>query len=357
MTRILVLPKYSEKGASSRVRTFQYLPSLERQGLHFDVLPLFADWYLDDLYSKTTTNWMRVGFAYARRLAVRNRVRSYDAVWLEKEALPWLPDWLERLCVSNRTPVVVDYDDAIFHRYDQHGSRYVRAVLGKKVDRIMRRATAVMVGNAYLADRARSASARRIELIPSAVNVDRYHSRGPRQYGLPFTVGWIGTPMTAHFIKGVSNPLSRIASMGGVRFVFVGCPPGLDLGFPYESRPWSEATEATDIASFDCGVMPLVDEPFERGKCGYKLIQYMACGVPVVASPVGINRELVTQGENGYLASCDSEWFEAIRNIQDRPDLAASMGERGRALVENRYCSRVVAGRLHDLLCEVANCP
>jgi glycosyltransferase involved in cell wall biosynthesis len=117
-----------------------------------------------------------------------------------------------------------------------------------------------------------------------------------------------------------------------------------------EVKPWSEVSEVTDLQRFDAGIMPLPDDPWKRGKCGYKLIQYMACGIPVVASPVGVNKEIVDHGVNGFLAETTTEWIEALRILRDNPDLRRRMGAAGRRKVEQRYCLQVTAPRLHKLI-------
>ncbi len=352
MTRILVLPRYSNKGASSRLRTLQYLDELARRGIEFRIDSLFDDAYLDDLYAGRRVDWGRVLRAYAHRAGLRTSVGSFDAVWLEKEAFPWLPAGVEAWFADGGTPLIVDYDDAIFHRYDQHPSRAVRRLLGRKIDAVMRSAAVVVAGNEYLAERARSAGARRVEIVPTAVDMRRYRRPEPR-IASPvdaFTVGWIGTPQTAHFLSEIADALKRFSATGRVRYVFVGCPAGLDLRVEYEARPWSEATEVADLQSFDIGLMPLRDAPFERGKCGYKLIQYMACAVPVIASPVGVNRQIVTPEVTGYLASTQDEWLQALQTLRNDAGLAREIGTRGRALVEAKYSTQTLVSKLEAIL-------
>ena len=348
MTRVLALPRYTHKGASSRVRTLQYIDELSRRGIEFRLESLLDDVYLEDLYAGRRTQWRRVARAYAQRASLRGMVGSFDVVWLEKEAFPWLPAATERLLL-NGVPTVVDYDDAIFHRYDQHRLRWVRAALGNKIDAVMHHAAVVIAGNDYLAEQARGAGARRIEIVPTAVDLRRYPIRGLSRVDARFTVGWIGTPQTAGYLTEIAPALQRFHRLGGVRYVFVGCPAGLEFGVPYEARAWSEATEASDLASFDCGLMPLRDGPFERGKCGYKLIQYMACGVPVVASPVGANRQIVTSS-NGFLPTTIDAWFDALRTLRADEIAARRMGASGRELVEAKYSMQVNAPRLEAIL-------
>jgi glycosyltransferase involved in cell wall biosynthesis len=350
VTRVLLLTRYTSRGASSRLRTLQYVDALSQRGIEFEIDSLLDDAYLDALYGGRRIRWDRVARAYARRAGLHRRLQSFDVVWLEKEAFPWLPFACERWLVSGGPPLVVDYDDAIFHRYDQHSSASIRRLLGTKIDRVMRSATVVVAGNEYLAERARGAGAERIEIIPTAVDLERYRPRDPAPRRGPFTVGWIGTPQTAHFLTDIAPALARFAANGDVRFVFVGCPADLDLGIGYQARAWSEATEAAAIRSFDVGLMPLRDAPFERGKCGYKLIQYMACAVPVIASPVGVNRQIVTPGSNGYVASTEEDWLRALTTLYTDESLGLEMGRRGRQLVEIEHSTRSIAGRLEAIL-------
>jgi glycosyltransferase involved in cell wall biosynthesis len=123
----------------------------------------------------------------------------------------------------------------------------------------------------------------------------------------------------------------------------VGSGP-ISLGdVPMEVRSWSESTEVADIQSFDIGIMPLFDEPWEKGKCGYKLIQYMACGIPVISSPVGINTKIVDDGVDGYLAGNSEEWMSAFKILYDRPQLRKKLGESGRKKIESLYSLQVTS--------------
>jgi glycosyltransferase involved in cell wall biosynthesis len=118
--------------------------------------------------------------------------------------------------------------------------------------------------------------------------------------------------------------------------------------------PWSEETEAASIQAMDIGIMPLTDTPWARGKCGYKLIQYMACGLPVIASPVGVNTEIVEHGVNGFLATTDADWREALVMLLRDPDLRNRMGAAGRRKVEEQYSLQVWGPRVADMLSKVA---
>jgi len=213
----------------------------------------------------------------------------------------------------------------------------------------MKRATLVIAGNGYLADRARSAGARWIEVVPTVVDIERYRIR-PTSRQDAFTIGWIGTPGTALYLKNAQAALHSLGKIGRAKVLLVGSGAVTTEGVVTEHREWSEETEVADIQDFDVGIMPLLDGPWERGKCGYKLIQYMACGKPVVASPVGVNCQIVDHGVNGFLSESASDWLNALSELMHSQELCTRIGSAGRRLVEQRYCLQVTAPRIADLM-------
>ena len=347
--KVLALTRYARLGASSRVRFYQMLPALEVHGIDVTVAPLSSDGYVRDLYAGKGRRPARVAGDYARRLGQLLSVGRFDLLWIEKELLPGAPAVLERLLGALRVPYAVDYDDATFHRYDQSTNPLVRRLLGSKIDVIMRHAVLVTAGNEYLAERARSAGARWTEVVPTVVDLDRYPVAPPRAEA-PLTIGWMGTPITQRYLDPLRDALSTVCHRGGARILLIGADAGALAGLHPEIRAWSEQTETADIADFDVGIMPLADGVWERGKCGYKLIQYMACARPVVASPVGVNRCIVDDGVNGLLASTGAEWCTALEQLRDDRPLRDRMGRAGRARVESEYSVQALAPRLADLL-------
>jgi hypothetical protein len=270
---------------------------------------------------------------------------------VEKELFPWMPFTLEQRLLPTARAVLVDYDDAIFHKYDLSKSRIVRTLLSQKIDAVMRQASAVTVGNSYLAQRAQSAGARRIEYLPTVVDLSRYGCRAAHHQSR-CNVGWIGTPQTAAYVYLVQPVLKKLSKSLGIRAVLIGSGT-VKLGVPAEIHSWFEDTEVAKLESIDIGIMPLPDEPWERGKCGYKLIQYMAAGIPVVASPVGVNVDIVQNGVNGFLASTLEEWEQAIATLAIDPGLRSRMGAAGRTMVEDQFSVQVVGRRLASLVTEL----
>jgi glycosyltransferase involved in cell wall biosynthesis len=342
---ILLLCRYPRLGASSRLRSFQYLPALAEHGIQVTVSPLFSENYLELFYRSGRKRPRDLISAYGGRLKQLFKARHYDLLWVEKELFPWLPATVEVLLGRFGIPFIVDYDDAIFHRYDHSSSLWIRKLLGKKIDRVMLSAAMVTVGNDYLGDRAKAAGARSVMHLPTVVDTQRYKLKVTTQ-SQPFTIGWIGSPTTARYLALIREPLKSLAKKRAIRLLVVGAEVEEIPGVSVESLAWSEAREAELIQMFDVGVMPLADEFWERGKCGYKLIQYMASGLPVVASPIGVNKEIVEHGVNGYLAEGIEDWKGYLQTLIDDPQLRAEMGSKGRGKVEQNYSLKVTIPRL-----------
>lgn len=351
--KVLFLTRYGRLGASSRVRTLQYLPFLASQGIEVTFKPLFSDAYLKALYSGGS-RWWEVTKGYLVRIQALLTASKYDVVYVEKELFPFLPAIAELFLKLARVPYVVDYDDALFHRYDCHSNALIRRLLARKIDRVMKLSSQVIAGNRYLADRAVNAGAQQVKIIPTVLDIERY-CRAAKSCSETLIVGWIGSPSTSRYLKPLLPVFESIRCDMSVRFVAVGAKQSDFEGSPVEVWQWSESTEVESIQRFDIGIMPLPNTPWERGKCGYKLIQYMACGVPVIASPVGVNLELVEHGRNGYLANSAGEWGECIRvllsmNQADRTE----MGEVGRAIVEKSYTLQVTESNYLETICKAA---
>ncbi|WP_282041248.1 glycosyltransferase family 4 protein [Halomonas alimentaria] len=353
--KVALLSKYSRLGASSRLRSLHYLPDLEQVGIEVTPHALFGDDYLKRLYGGKGRSLASVARRYAQRARQLRRLKHADLIWLEYEALPYVPHWLERGLMPRGVPYVVDYDDAVFHHYDLSSRRLVRSLLGRKIDKVMASATAVICGNDYLAERARQAGARRIERVPTVVDAHRYSAGEPAssESGRAPVIGWIGSPSTQRYVLDLKPVLEAMHRKHGVRLVLVGARPELASQFgelPVEVLPWTEESEAQAISGFDIGIMPLPDGPWERGKCGYKLIQYMAAGKPVVASSVGVNVEIVQGWECGELADKPEEWSEALGGLLVDPARREALGRRGRQAVEQHYSLQAQAPRLAEIL-------
>lgn len=317
---------------------------------------LLDEEYLETLYRVGKKPRLRSCLLYLRRLIKFLTFFKYDLVWIEYEVFPYMPAVAERLLRLFRKPYVVDYDDAVFHNYDRSGNGLIRVLLGNKIDVVMRNSACVVAGNEYLATRARKAGARRIELVPTVVDSERYQFWESDPTTRPI-IGWIGSPSTQGYVVDIRNALTKACDETGARLLLVGATDSVRQqlpGIPVDVVRWTEESEATLVAQMDVGIMPLEDGPWEKGKCGYKLIQYMACGVPVVASPVGVNVEIVNENHCGQLAESVTEWAEALTGILSSRPRQSELGLAGRKAVEQKYSLQVQAPVLAGILRSVA---
>lgn len=350
--RVLALTRHAEQGSSSRLRMMQYAPALADQNIKLDIAPMLDDAYLNALYQGTGRHRLPGLLSYPRRLQQMVSAGQYDVLWIEKELLPWLPAWLERRLLRGQR-FVLDYDDATFHRYDQHPSTWVRRLLGNKIQRLIAQADAVIVGNAYLAQYAQQAGAQHILQLPTVVNLTDY-PLVPYPDGPP-RIGWIGSPATEAYLTLIAAPLAAVCQQTGAYLRVIGTSEGFSLpDVPTERFAWSSQTEGALLSACHVGIMPLPDDDWAEGKCGFKLVQYMAVARPVVATPIGINQQLVQPGINGYLASTAEGWQAALLDLIQHPALAEKQGLAGRHQVAQHYSLAVAAPQVAQILRAVA---
>lgn len=361
--KVLALTKYGRLGASSRLRSLQYLPLLEQADFEVTVQSLIPDSLLKIRYERGGYG-LSLLKAYGFRLFSMLRSKKFNVIWIEKEALPWWPLWMES-ALLNGVPYILDYDDAIFHNYDQHANACVRRLYGKKLDSLMSKAALVIGGNNYLAQRARNAGAKWVELLPTVIDLAHYPHRqsnwsDPNGREIVTNsskitrIVWIGSPSQTKHLKLIGEPLRSLSKHQDFILRVIG-GSSIDLpGVQVETVPWTEDSEFESISVCQFGVMPLSDSLWERGKCGYKLIQYMACGLPTIASKVGANPEIVCHGKDGFLADTLVDWATSLEKLLENSSLRTSMGAAGRLKVENEYCIQKTVPRLIQLLNTVA---
>ena len=354
--RVLAFTKYDREAASTRQRLLQFLPALSAAGIDVDYRPL-----LDDAYVKCLATGARAPKAaiirnYARRVGQLRRAPDYDLVWVYAELFPYLPALFEKLAYFSRRPVIYDFDDAFFVPYDCHQQALVRQLLGGKLKHLIAGAAAATCGNAFLQAYAQPLCERTL-IVPTVVDTAAYHPAIGATAG-PVTIGWIGSPSTWANLQPLLPLLASLCREYNVRVraVGAGVQAERDQFDGLELVTWSERTEIRDVQAMDIGIMPLLDLPFQRGKSGYKLIQYMACGLPVVASPVGVNSEIVQPGI-GLLASSQTEWRAALERLIADPALRSSMGAAGRKRAVEAYSLASQAPRLVELFQSVGSRP
>ena len=342
------------EGAGCRFRIAQYVPYLRDEGFEVTIKSFYTREYFDLVYQPGHRLRKAVSFVglALRTLNEALTVGHYDLVFLYREAVPLGPPLIERLIARHRVPILYDFDDAIFLPAVSEANRSILFLKDpSRVARIIKMSTAVVVGNEFLATFARQYH-NHVTVIPTAVDTDRFVPRPARaSEARELTVGWIGSPTTFPYLQSLAPQLQQLAARRP--FVLKVSGAGKPVQFPgvrVEEVPWSLAQEVTLFNSCDVGVYPLTDDDWARGKCGFKAIQFMSCGVPVVAAAVGVNTDIVRDGENGFLAATPRDWVEKLERLLTDAALRARLAAAGRATIEQRYSLRVNAPRLAGIM-------
>jgi glycosyltransferase involved in cell wall biosynthesis len=333
--KILILPRYEPHGASSRYRFYQYIPYLNAKGWDVTVKPLLSNNYIKYLYDKRPLPISEIIQGYFKRIIQILNKKNFDLIWLQQELFPWIPSVFENILVRGNIKIVADYDDAFFHRYDQSKNLYIKSLLKNKIDSVMKYADIVLAGNNYLLERAKLSN-ENVKLFPTVVDVNKFKNSKPIKDDF-FTIGWIGSPGTSKYLKLIEDALKEVSLDNDIRINLIGANKIKINGVAINHIKWDEYTEVEEISKFDVGIMPLPNNSWERGKCGFKLIQYLSCNLPVIGSPVGVNRDIIINGVNGFQANTTDEWIKYIRLLKNDKELISKMGKNGRNLVEENY--------------------
>ena len=350
--RVLALAKDPEFGASTRHRVLQYRPLLAEQGITLDVSPFLSNHVFAGLYDKRHRVQSALGVlaGVGRRTLEMFRLGSYDLVFIQREAAlvgPPIIEWLAR----RRVPFVLDLDDPTYldRPSDVYGSIVGAMKWPGKTRRLIEWADHVVCGNneiaAYVARHQIPAT-----VIPTIVDVDRYVPRASREPG-DLVVGWIGTHSTFVYFRSVLPVLRRLATSHRFKLRLVGAGT-VDVpvdGIAVDLRPWQLDRELPDLQSFDVGVYPILAEPWAEGKSGFKAVQYLACGIPYVASPVGVVASIGIPGVTHLGARTEEEWFTALSRLLSDGPLREEMSRKGREYAVEHFSIRRSAGMLGDV--------
>jgi len=349
--RILALTTNPIEGASTRYRVLAYIPYLERQGCTIDLHPFFPSKSLAAVYSQGNLlgKLYYVIEGFQKRLS-RLRCHRYDLVIIHRELFPLgMNVFLRRLC-KIKARIVYDYDDAMFLP-----QRQGRWLLGKlentnSVKEIMTLSNLVIAGNDFLGAYARRYN-RNVKVLPTTVDTERFRPRDPSLQTDHCTIGWIGSHTTVKYLYSLRGIFERLARTHSFELKVVGASFSSSVnGLHVRQQGWSLEREICDFQSCDIGVYPLWDDEWSKGKCGFKAIQFMAVGVPVIASEVGVNREIIRDGVNGFLAASEQEWCDKLALLLKDPMLRRKLGSAGRKTVEERYSLDMNAPKLHHAL-------
>lgn len=288
-----------------------------------------------------------------RARSILRESERHDLTVVHRELLPLGPPILEGMLVRAGCPLVYDFDDAIYIPDTFRGKSWIKPLkCAWKVGTIARWSRRVIVGNRHLQKFAESKGAVP-RLIPTTIDLETYQLPPERPFSGKPVIGWSGSWSTQRHLETVLPALRELAREQKFKLLVLGARE-LDLtGLDAEVRSWNASREVQDLSQIDIGIMPLPDDPWAKGKCGLKLLQYMALGIPSVASPVGVNSEILRHGTNGFLAATRQDWVRCLRQLLASEDLRHRFRREGRKTVEDFFSAKRGAEMFQSVLEEV----
>ncbi len=355
MRLLAIVPSIYNTTPGQRYRIEQWEPLLRKSGVEITYEP-FESEELHALLCKPGDMMRKLSLVtqgVARRFSLLSSVKAYDVVYVFREAALLGPPFFERWIHHSGVPMVFDFDDAVFVSYISPSNGYLSYLkFALKTKTICRLASHVMAGNPYLADYARRVN-ERVTIVPTTIDTDKYTVVQKRADSNPPTIGWTGSFSTVQHLNTLRAALQQLARQTPFRLRVIGTPSYQLEGVEVEAMSWRSATELEDLNAIDIGIMPLPDDAWSKGKCGLKALQFMALGIPTVCSPVGVNTEIIQDGENGFIARSDDEWIEKLGRLLHSAALRNQLGRAGRATVEANYSANVQVPRVYELLSSV----
>ena len=308
--------------AASRYRVLQYLPYLKEHGVQATVLPFQKGFF--------------------KKLKLFKSVNEYDILFIQRKRFPVL--WLKYIR-KNARRIVYDFDDSVMYRNSKAANPESNTRV-KMFKNMVNASDYVIAGNEYL-QKNTTPFTHNVTIIPSPIDMSLYPLKKYSEKNDNITLGWIGATGSIHYLEKMKPVFEALGKKYEDLRLKIICNVFFDCdNITVEKKLWSEQEEVADIQSFDIGLMPLMDDPWSHGKCGLKILQCLATGVPVVCSPAGVNKEIVKNGVHGFWANTRKEWIEKLEILINDPDRRERMGMEGRKRVIEHYSLEANAPRM-----------
>lgn len=342
MKKVLyIVPHRMNRSPGQRFRCEQYIPEFEKSGYKITYSNIISA--SDDKIFYSEGKYFRKFLILLKSIFIRIydffRVPSYDMVFIYREALMLGITLFERTIRIWKVPVVFDFDDAIWLADTSLGNARLEWLKKpSKTKTIIRMADRVFAGNKFLADYAYQYN-KNVDIIPTTIDLQYHFKRDIKKENTGVCIGWTGTSTTLKHFETVLPVLEELYRKFGNLIYFK-----VIVNCEYEVRhlnlkatPWSASTEIEDLSEIDIGIMPLPNDEWSKGKCGFKGLQYMALRIPTIMSPVGVNNEIITNGDNGFLASGQEDWFAKLCQLIENENLRKKIGNTGYQTIASEY--------------------
>lgn len=348
--KVLFLTQTSQIGASARYRVYQYLDYLSESGIDYTISAAVSDNILKNYLEldKSFTKFQFYMSQFFKRITEITKANKFDIIFLQRDIIVHFYPILERLLVSFNKNIIFDFDDVLYLYPSGKTPKFLFRLLWdkEKIARIIKLSKHVIAGNEFLRGYA-TRFTKNVTVIPTSIDLSLYNLNiQPRPMAERTVIGWIGSQGTFNYLKNIFPLFVEMAKKYNIELKVVGARGPQINGLKISYKDWSLDTEINDIYSFDIGVMPLLNDEWSQGKSATKLLQYMAAGVPAVASCVGVNKEIVQDGVNGFLAGSHNEWIEKISCLIDNKTFSGKMCQEARKTIERHYSTEVNAPKL-----------
>lgn len=343
--KVLFLSKYNRDGASSRYRFYNYKPYFDNNNIEYYFKPLLDDEYVLNLYSNKRKSVIvqRLQSVLKRFYFLIFKCSNYDLIVIEKELFPNIPYIVEKLLLKGKS-YALDFDDYIGTAYKT--STLKRFFLERKIDKLSQNANFVTVGNHWYFEEIKSNN---LIYLPTVIDLKNYSKVKENYEADIITIVWIGSFYTGKYLQIVIPVLQKLAKKYTIRLKVIGFDIAID-NLDLDIVRWNENTEVDELLSSDIGIMPLEDTIWEKGKCGFKLIQYMACGLPVVATSAPANKEIIDDNINGFLVDSEDNWYNALENLIVSKSNREKFGKSGRSKIESSYSYQIWGNKYSEFL-------
>lgn len=350
--KILFLPQTSEIGPASRYRVYQYLDYLREQGIDCNISPAIPSRYFSKVY--TTDNTLKkilyLGPVFLKRLRDLTRIKDYDIIFLQREILPQAYPVFEKAIAFFKKNLIFDFDDAVFLVPPQRDDILYKFRYKNNIPEILKISRHIIAGNNYLKEYALRFN-QNVTVIPTSIDTQRYTiKKYTNSKEDKIIIGWIGSHNTIFYLDLLKDVFIALAKKYKIKLNIIGVNNYKIKGVEITTKKWDLNTEVQDLRGFDIGVAPLTKDEWALGKCGCKLLQYMGVGIPSVSSRVGVNKEIVQDGINGFLADAREEWIKKLSLLIEDKNLRRKMGMEGRVTVEKNFSIRANAPKLKAVL-------
>lgn len=342
MPKVLFIAAHRpDRSPSQRYRFEQFVPYWEQHGFSFEQAWLLEE--EDDERFYAAGNLLAKGGIFLkgirRRLAHVKWAREFDLIIVQREAFMTGSTYFERALYKTGIPVVFDFDDAIWLMEVSDGNRKLSWLKDpRKTDTILDHVHHIVAGNDFLAEYARLHN-KNVEVIPTVIDTEKYRSAVSGDHAGPIVIGWTGSRTTVGHLRASAGMLKELQQKYGdaIEIRVISDNPLVEPGLKVINIPWRSATEVDDLAELDIGIMPLPDSDWSRGKCGFKGLQYMAMGKAVVLQDIGVNKVIVQDNVNGFLASSQEEWVNRLEDLINDHDLRTRLGTAARTTIEEKW--------------------